>query len=144
MSSYSFSPSQVLFYANSLRESVYEPNELWPSDAIDIDDKTMMIYTSQPPEGKTLGSVGGRPAWVDLPPPTQEELVLAAELYKTALRNKADAKIAPLQDSVDLDMATEEETMLYSAWRKYRVLLNRVDTSTAPDIEWPIQPDLEK
>ncbi|HAI1496330.1 TPA: tail fiber assembly protein, partial [Escherichia coli] len=23
---------------------------------------------------------------------------------------------------------------------KYRVLLNRVDTSTAPDIEWPVKP----
>ncbi|EFH8139646.1 TPA: tail fiber assembly protein, partial [Escherichia coli] len=23
---------------------------------------------------------------------------------------------------------------------KYRVLLNRVDTSTAPDIEWPVNP----
>ncbi|WP_218725131.1 tail fiber assembly protein, partial [Escherichia coli] len=23
------------------------------------------------------------------------------------------------------------------AWKKYRVLLNRVDTSTAQDIEWP-------
>ncbi|HAM9446389.1 TPA: tail fiber assembly protein, partial [Escherichia coli] len=23
---------------------------------------------------------------------------------------------------------------------KYRVLLNRVDTSTAPDIEWPTNP----
>ncbi|HGW6773097.1 TPA: tail fiber assembly protein, partial [Escherichia coli] len=26
---------------------------------------------------------------------------------------------------------------LLEAWKKYRVLLNRVDTSTAPDIEWP-------
>ncbi|EHW4857625.1 tail fiber assembly protein, partial [Escherichia coli] len=24
---------------------------------------------------------------------------------------------------------------------KYRVLLNRVNTSTAPDIEWPEEPD---
>ncbi|HFX7284323.1 TPA: tail fiber assembly protein, partial [Escherichia coli] len=24
--------------------------------------------------------------------------------------------------------------------KKYRVLLNRVDTSTAPDIEWPVNP----
>ncbi|WP_223346018.1 tail fiber assembly protein, partial [Escherichia coli] len=23
------------------------------------------------------------------------------------------------------------------AWKKYRVLLNRVNTTTAPDIEWP-------
>ncbi|WP_173677224.1 tail fiber assembly protein, partial [Escherichia coli] len=26
---------------------------------------------------------------------------------------------------------------------KYRVLLNRVDTSTAPDIEWPTVPIIE-
>lgn len=26
------------------------------------------------------------------------------------------------------------------AWKMYRVLLNRVDTSTAPDIEWPVNP----
>ncbi|WP_208907139.1 tail fiber assembly protein, partial [Enterobacter cloacae] len=25
-------------------------------------------------------------------------------------------------------------------WKKYRVLLNRVDTSKAPDIEWPEKP----
>ncbi|HAL6907736.1 TPA: tail fiber assembly protein, partial [Escherichia coli] len=28
------------------------------------------------------------------------------------------------------------------AWKKYRVLLNRVDTSTAPDIEWPEIPEV--
>ncbi|EOJ6244137.1 TPA: tail fiber assembly protein, partial [Escherichia coli] len=36
--------------------------------------------------------------------------------------------------------ATEEENLLLEAWKKYRVLLNRVDTSVAPDIEWLIQP----
>ncbi|MBB7113412.1 tail fiber assembly protein, partial [Escherichia coli] len=44
------------------------------------------------------------------------------------------------QDAVDLEIATEEETSLLEAWKKYRVLLNRVDTSTAPDIEWPTNP----
>ena len=48
--------------------------------------------------------------------------------------------IAPLQDAVDLEIATEEERSLLEAWKKYRVLLNRVDTSVAPDIEWLIQP----
>ncbi|MDP1171342.1 tail fiber assembly protein, partial [Klebsiella pneumoniae] len=28
-------------------------------------------------------------------------------------------------------------------WKKYWVLLNRVDTSTAPDIEWPAVPVME-
>ncbi|HHI0038141.1 tail fiber assembly protein, partial [Escherichia coli] len=32
---------------------------------------------------------------------------------------------------------------LLAAWKKYRVLLNRVDTSTAPDIEWPATPVME-
>lgn len=52
----------------------------------------------------------------------------------------ASEHIAPLQDAVDLEIATEEETSLLEAWKKYRVLLNRVDTSTAQDIEWPALP----
>ncbi|HGV2777142.1 TPA: tail fiber assembly protein, partial [Escherichia coli] len=28
-------------------------------------------------------------------------------------------------------------------WKKYRVLLNRVNTTTAPDIEWPATPVME-
>ncbi|WP_421082007.1 tail fiber assembly protein, partial [Serratia fonticola] len=27
------------------------------------------------------------------------------------------------------------------AWKRYRVLINRVDTEAAPDIDWPIPPD---
>ncbi|MEH5802203.1 tail fiber assembly protein, partial [Escherichia coli] len=30
---------------------------------------------------------------------------------------------------------------LVTTWKKYRVLLNRVDTSVAPDIVWPDEPD---
>lgn len=63
-----------------------------------------------------------------------------AENKKSALRYSADAAIAPLQDAVDLDMATDEEIALLKQWKTYRVLLNRVDTSTAPDISWPALP----
>ncbi|EFE1381709.1 TPA: tail fiber assembly protein [Escherichia coli] len=42
-----------------------------------------------------------------------------------------------------MDIATEEEKALLAAWKKYRVLLNRVDTSVAPDIEWPAIPVME-
>ena len=63
-----------------------------------------------------------------------------AEETKNSLMQVASEHIAPLQDAVDLEIATEEETLLLEAWKKYRVLLNRVDTSTAPDIEWPIIP----
>ncbi|HAY2484332.1 TPA: tail fiber assembly protein, partial [Escherichia coli] len=48
--------------------------------------------------------------------------------------------IATLQDAVDLDMATEEEKLSLTHWKKYRVLLNRVQPENAPDIEWPELP----
>lgn len=63
-----------------------------------------------------------------------------AEETKNSLMQVASEHIAPLQDAVDLEIATEEETSLLEAWKKYRVLLNRVDTSTAQDIEWPALP----
>ena len=66
-----------------------------------------------------------------------------AEETKNSLMQAANEHIVPLQDAVDLEIATEEETLLLEVWKKYRVLLNRVDTSTAPDIEWPTGPIIE-
>lgn len=45
--------------------------------------------------------------------------------------------IGTLQDAVDLGMATDVEKSSLTAWRTYRVLLSRVDTANAPDIDWP-------
>ncbi|MXH53440.1 hypothetical protein GRW53_17330 [Escherichia coli] len=63
-----------------------------------------------------------------------------AEETKNNLMQVASEHIAPLQDAADLEIATEEEISLLEAWKKYRVLLNRVDTSTSQDIEWPALP----
>lgn len=71
---------------------------------------------------------------------TQEELVTLANSEKQKLMAAAASAIAPLQDAVDLGGATDAEAALLLEWKKYRVLLNRVDTSNAPDIEWPEAP----
>ncbi|MGJ0637877.1 tail fiber assembly protein [Xenorhabdus bovienii] len=63
-----------------------------------------------------------------------------AEHQKSSLQQQVDTVIKPLQDAVDLDMATDAEKSALTEWRKYRVLLNRVDCSTAPDVKWPEQP----
>jgi hypothetical protein len=49
--------------------------------------------------------------------------------------------IAPLQDAVDLDMVSDAEKARLESWKKYRVMLNRLDITTAPDIDWPSAPD---
>ncbi len=74
------------------------------------------------------------------PPISKEQLIAEAEQKKQLLLNEASEAIAPLNDAVDLDMATDEEIALLKEWKKYRVLLNRVNTSVEPDIEWPQKP----
>ncbi|EFV3669753.1 short-chain dehydrogenase, partial [Salmonella enterica] len=51
-----------------------------------------------------------------------------AEGTKNRRLQIASEKIAPLQDAVDLDGATDKEKASLLAWRKYRVQVNRVDT----------------
>ncbi|BDR04147.1 tail fiber assembly protein [Escherichia coli] len=63
-----------------------------------------------------------------------------AEETKNSLMQVASEHIAPLQDAVDLDIATEEEASLLAAWKTYRVLLNRVNTAVAAEVEWPVAP----
>ena len=65
---------------------------------------------------------------------------MQAAQQKTNLIADASQTISILQDAVDLGMATDEETAELTAWKKYRVLLSRVDTSKAPDILWPTIP----
>ncbi|MDC9595227.1 tail fiber assembly protein, partial [Xenorhabdus sp. IM139775] len=45
------------------------------------------------------------------------------------------------QYAVDLEMATDAEREALTAWKRYCVLLNRVDCSAAPDIDWPKAPE---
>lgn len=67
--------------------------------------------------------------------------VAEAEQKKAFLLAEANIAIAPLQDAFELDMATDAEKESLLAWKKYRVLLMRVDTA-APDINWPLPPAL--
>ncbi|WP_049602458.1 tail fiber assembly protein, partial [Yersinia nurmii] len=63
-----------------------------------------------------------------------EELIKSAETKRDELLLFASGKIAPLQDAVDLNIATEDERGSLISWKHYRVLLMRIDTSNASDI----------
>nr|WP_250188266.1 phage tail tube protein [Escherichia coli] len=101
------------------------------------------------PENVTWLSPGGEyqkwngTAWVKDAEAEKLFRIREAEETKNSLMQVASEHIAPLQDAADLEIATEEETSLLEAWKKYRVLLNRVNTTTAPDIEWPTVPIIE-
>ncbi|WP_166359274.1 tail fiber assembly protein [Pseudomonas akapageensis] len=76
------------------------------------------------------------------PPPSAEELLARAQGRLMAERKVADDAIAPLQDAIDLDEATEEEIARLKLWKKYRIALSRVveQTGYPQAIEWPVAP----
>ena len=63
-----------------------------------------------------------------------------ASAKKNQLIADATAQISYLQDAVDTDIATNEETELFAKLKKYRALVNRIDIEQAPNIDWPKQP----
>ena len=79
---------------------------------------------------------------VAVPGPVVVDPLVSAQEELATRRAAADYAIAPLQDAVDIDEATEAETSALKAWKKYRVLLSRVpEQSGYPDtIDWPAPP----
>lgn len=69
-----------------------------------------------------------------------ENAVLIACSRLAAEMDEANRTIAPLQDAVDISIATDEEVTRLAEWKRYRVALSRIDTFKAPNIEWPERP----
>lgn len=112
-----------------------------PDDVVSITDETWVKLCDGQALGKIITSTTtGKPRLSDPPAPTEQELIVQAEDKKNGLRADADYIIQPLQDAVDLNIATESEKALLSQWKAYRVQLNRVDASTLSDIAWPQKP----
>lgn len=90
------------------------------------------------PDGDYIASGTGE--WIPVPPPTPEQLIEDANAKKQQLSAYAETEIKPLERAKLLGIATDEELILLNEWMRYSVELMRVDTSTAPDINWPQQP----
>lgn len=130
-------------------------NGQWSQIADHRGTKVFDIITAQESETNELGDlpdgvttiapgvdfpVWNGKKWVTDKQAKKEYDIAVAEAQKRYLISEATAEIDPLQDAVDLGMATPEEEALLKEWKKYRVLLNRIDTSLAPDITWPVKP----
>lgn len=112
----------------------YDVSTLWPVDASVAEVKAEKVPAGFDPGGKWQFT-GGRITEIPV------DYAIQAEATKTRLMAQATAAIAPLQDAVELEIATEKEIDALSAWKKCRVLLSRIDTSAAPDINWPEVPE---
>lgn len=110
-------------------EAEYDPGDgmfLVPSDSASIGWSYVSGEFVAPPEP-------------ELPPPSPEEILAANTGVRDSLLTSATLAIAPLQDAVDLDMATEAEVAALKKWKQYRVAVNRV-VLTESNPTWPTTP----
>ena len=130
-------------------------NWTYPSDY-----RGQTVYSIYTGEKLTITNVGGVPPDYTLLEPTskfdswdgekwvldtdkqQQHYINIATAQKKQLLRDANEQIEYLQDAIDANIATDNEKILFAEWKKFRVLLNRIDVNQAPNIDWPNQPEL--
>ena len=106
-------------------------------DSLDADVST--LTREAPPDGTSMLVDG---AWVPDPAKVAAAAKATADAAVTYGMAEAARQIAVLQDAVELDIATAAEAAAHTAWRKYRVLLSRVQSDPAyPNVVLPEQPE---
>lgn len=133
MNKYFYSPGTRGFYQSDIHSII-------PDDAIEISAEEYHQLANDQQNGMEITpGAGGRPVLTE----PVIDYVAQTQQVKNSLRLTADAEISWRQDAVDAGIATAGETAALAEWKKYRVLLMRVDTSKAPAIEWPTPPDAQ-
>lgn len=67
--------------------------------------------------------------------------VREAERQKSALLAEAQSTISLWQTELQLGIISDDDKTILIKWVKYIQALNAVDTSTVPDIGWPVKPE---
>lgn len=137
---YVFSATTLAFYPLEMKE-VYENAGSWPKDTVEVSDEIYNEFLI-PPAGKMRGAKDGLPCWIDVPPPTHEELIAAAEAEKQSRIDQANAYMNSKQwpGKAAVGRLKGDELAQYNAWLDYLDALEAVDTSSAPSIGWPTSP----
>ncbi|EJI7085612.1 tail fiber assembly protein, partial [Escherichia coli] len=111
----------------------------------EVDEDIFIKYLSPPPGKVRVAGDDGYPAWDDVPPLTHEEQLSEAERKKQALINRVNEYINSKQwpGKAAIGRLKGEELAQYNLWLDYLDALELVDTSSAPDIEWPTPPAVQ-
>lgn len=137
-----FSAALPGFIQAAWKEDGTYTDDTWPDDAVLLtDDEVKAFWKQTPPEGQQLGSINGRPLWIDLPLPTLAQYIEMAEHKKSRLLSDATSKIVIWQTKllIGRDLSPSEAAQL-NAWLNYIDAVTAIDPTVAPDISWPDMP----
>ena len=117
-----------------------------PSDAVEITtDEWLLLLDGQDNGMKIVSNQEGYPVLTEQPPLSKENLIALAELKKGKLINEANEHMNSRQwpGKAAIGRLKGEELAQYNLWLDYLDTLELVDTSSAPDIEWPTPPAVQ-
>lgn len=130
----------TIYYSPSTN-GLYPDGELYgahlPPDAIVLSLSQYQGLIEGQAAGKVITPNGSEVPYLSEPVVNFRE---QANRKLTELRAKADTEILPLQDAVDLAMASAEDAALLNEWKAYRLALYRLDISEPESIVWPLLP----
>ena len=90
-----------------------------------------------------IAGADGFPAWGDIPPPTHEELIAAAEQVRQQLLAHADATMLDWRTELMLGGISDANKEKLSAWLAYKNEVKSVDVSTDhAHVSWPVPPEV--
>ncbi|WP_343100225.1 tail fiber assembly protein, partial [Escherichia coli] len=119
----------------------------WPDDALAVSDDVYNEFAiNTPPDDKIrVAGKNGLPTWALIPPPSYEELIQQAESERQLLLNQANEYMNSKQwpGKAAIGRLKGEELAQYNLWLDYLDALELIDTSSAPDIEWPTPPAVQ-
>lgn len=75
-----------------------------------------------------------------VPGAPKEDLVAQANTDKKWLMSEVNSFTQPWQTQLMLGIITDADKASLTTWMKYYQSLQAVDTSSAPDISWPVKP----
>lgn len=140
---YWFSGKNNAFYPITMKEAYLVAGSL-PPDIVEVSDAVYAEYSGEPPQGKVRGvDVSGHPVWLDLPPPTEEDLHAEAANIRQILIEQALDYISDKQwqGKAAMGRLKDGEREQYNAWLDYLDALDAVDISAVPDVNWPSSPE---
>lgn len=134
-------------YLYSVKNNAFFPTEFIDaysdfdlSDAVEVEDSVYLEFIN-PPDGMIrVPGDDGLPAWGKIPPPTKEQLIEQAEAEKQRRIDEVHTETEMLRAKLALKRIRPDEEAMLIAWLDYLDLLEAIDTTIAPDIDWPQKP----
>ncbi|HBD1051973.1 TPA: tail fiber assembly protein [Escherichia coli] len=112
-----------------------------PDDAVELDEETYnTLMDGNHEEGMEIDFSSFPPTLVKAVP-TTDQLIEIAEQQKAQKLSDAQSKISLWQTELQLGIISDEDKANLIDWINYIKQLQVMDTSLAPNVDWPVEPN---